>query len=134
MEIDTSLLKLFKASLLDASNVVCDQIFIESYIFRYPFKMFSKNPRYLFFTLTCKYLVMMDFQSLNFKEVLSVPHRFLLDSGGMQIGRGLCQYCYSCCFLFRWNPCIPELILECSPEFTRMECNWNAFTGIVFNL
>jgi len=67
-------------------------------------------------------------------EVLSVPHRFLPDSGGIQIGRGLCQYCHSCGFSFQWNSGIPELIPECSPEFTGTECHRNAFTGIVFNL
>ena len=55
-------------------------------------------------------------------------------SRGIEIGRGLCQYCHSGCFPFRWNPCIPELILECSPEFTGTECNRNTFSGIVFNL
>ena len=27
----------------------------------------------------------------------------LVESGGMQIGRGLCQYCHSCCFSFYQN-------------------------------
>ena len=57
-----------------------------------------------------------------------------MHSGGMEIGRGLCQKCHSCNFSFRWNPCIPELILECSPEFTGMECNQNQFSGMGFNL
>jgi hypothetical protein len=30
--------------------------------------------------------------------------------------------------------CILELIPECSTESTGMECNWNSFTGIEFNL
>ena len=60
--------------------------------------------------------------------------RIPVHSGGMEIGRGLCQYCHSCCFSFQRNPYIPELILECSPEFTGTECNRNTFSGIVFNL
>jgi hypothetical protein len=56
--------------------------------------------------------------------------RIPVDSGGMQIGRGSCQYCHSSNCSFRQNRGIPELIPECSAEFTGTECNRNSFTGM----
>jgi hypothetical protein len=54
-----------------------------------------------------------------------------VDSGGLKIGREACQFFHSSSFLVWQSRTTLELIPECSPEFTRMDCNQNLVPGVL---
>ncbi len=57
-----------------------------------------------------------------------------VESRGIKNGRGASQHCHSGGHIFQSNKAIPELRLECSPELTGTECDWNAITGIELSM
>jgi hypothetical protein len=57
-----------------------------------------------------------------------------VEFGGLKISREACQFFNSGSFSVRQSWTTPELIPECSLEFTRMECNWNPVTGAVIKI
>ena len=59
-------------------------------------------------------------------EVFIMPHILPAESAGMKSGRSTCQIFHSSGGIFQQNLGILEQRLECSPEFTGTECNWNS--------
>jgi hypothetical protein len=54
-----------------------------------------------------------------------------VESGGLKIGREACQFFHSGSFSVRQSWTTPELIPECSLEFTGTDCNRNPVPGVL---
>jgi hypothetical protein len=62
-----------------------------------------------------------------------MPYIFLPDSEGIKFGRDISQNYYSGGHKFQQNKFILKLTLECSPECTGTECNWNLVPIVYIN-
>jgi hypothetical protein len=66
-------------------------------------------------------------------DALQVPAGFRWTLEELDLAETPSQNYYSGGYKFWWNKFIPELVLECSPECTGMECHWNPVPGVFIN-
>jgi len=79
-------------------------------------------------TLHCQMELLMSRSLLGSRSYQCPPNScrnpvIPVESGGIKFGRKACYFFSFRCLLFQRNLGIPELRLECSTEFTGMECN-----------